>query len=81
MAIVVTSTNDDIIAIPAWLMKALNLRDGATVKATIEGQSLNLSPLSEFLALRGVLRDDDAFEDAIDSLSGQWDTWTQNLSA
>ena len=81
MAIVITSANDDIIAMPAWLMKALNLHDGATVKATIEGQSLNLSPLNEFLALRGVLRDDDPFEEAINSLNGQWDEWTQNLSA
>ena len=40
MTIVVTSSNDNTIAIPAWLMKALNLHDGTAVKATIDGQTL-----------------------------------------
>jgi len=30
------------------------------VKATIEGQLLSLSPIAEFLALRGLFRDDDS---------------------
>lgn len=80
MTIVVRSTNDDVISIPAWLLKALNLREGSAVKATIDGQSLNISPIAEFLALRGVYSDDASFEQAIQSLDGQWESWTKELS-
>ncbi|HRW07416.1 MAG TPA: hypothetical protein P5121_20065 [Caldilineaceae bacterium] len=80
MTIVVTSSNDNTIAIPAWLMKALNLHDGTAVKATIDGQTLNLSPLAEFLALRGVFSDDDTFEQAIHSLDQQWESWSNEHS-
>ena len=60
MTLIVTSSSDDTIAIPVWLMKALNLRDGTSVKATIEGQLLSLSPIAEFLAPRGLFHDDDS---------------------
>ncbi|MEZ4708557.1 MAG: hypothetical protein R3A44_15215 [Caldilineaceae bacterium] len=81
MTLIVTSTADDTISIPAWLMKALNLTDGTAVKATVEGQTLSLSPIAQFLSLRGILQDDDTFEDAINSLDAQWQAWTTDLSA
>lgn len=81
MTLIVTSTTDDTISIPVWLMKALNLTDGTTVKATVEGQTLRLSPIAKFLSLRGILQDDETFEDAINSLDAQWQLWTTDLSA
>lgn len=48
MTIVITSSNDNTIAIPAWLMQELNLQDGAAVKATVDGKTLSVSPLAEF---------------------------------
>ena len=81
MTLIVRSTAEDTISIPDWLMKALNLVDGTTVKATVDGQTLNLSPIAKFLALRGILKDDDVFEEAINSLDEQWQTWTADLSA
>lgn len=80
MTLIVTSTSEDTISIPAWMMRALNLSEGATVKATVDGQTLNLSPIAEFLSLRGVLEDDSAFEDAIKLLNEQWQTWTTDNS-
>ena len=81
MTLIVTSTTEDTISIPTWLMKSLNLTDGAAVKATVDGQTLNLSPIAQFLALRGILQDDDSFEEAINSLDAQWQSWTTDLSA
>ena len=34
---------------------------------------MNLSPLDAFLALRGLLRDDEEFEQAMAWLNGQWE--------
>ena len=81
MTLIVTSTTDDTISIPAWLMKALNLTDGTTVNATVEGQTLSLSPIAKFLSLRGIFQDDDTFEEAINSLDEQGQSWTTDLSA
>ena len=80
MTLIVTSTTDDTISIPTWLMKALDLTDGTTVKATVDGQTLSLSPIVEFLSLRGIYQDDSSFEEAIHVLDEQWQTWTTNLS-
>ncbi len=81
LTLIVTSTSDDTISMPAWLLRSLNLADGTAVKATVDGQSISLSPIAEFLSLRGILHDDDAFEEAINSLDDQWDSWTTKLSA
>lgn len=42
----------------------------------IDGQTLPLTPLEQFLALRGTLRDDPAFDQAMDYLDQAWQSWT-----
>ena len=81
MTVIVTNSTEDVISIPEWLMKALNLDDGTSVRATVDGQTLSLSPVAEFLALRGVYSSDKQFEGAVDSIQQQWDTWTTDISA
>jgi antitoxin component of MazEF toxin-antitoxin module len=76
MTLVVKSSNEDVIALPAWLMKMLNLQEGDQIKTVVEGQTLRLARLDQFLALRGVLRDDDAFDEAMELLEKGWQSWT-----
>ncbi len=76
MTLIVQSANEDTISLPAWLMKLLNLHEGDEIKTIIEGQTLRLTPLDQFLALRGTLRDDDAFDAAIELINQGWQSWT-----
>ncbi len=76
MSVVVKSTSNDVIFLPAQLMKELNLSEGEEVKPIVEGQTLRLARLEKFLALRGALKDDDAFDDAVASLQQAWEKWT-----
>jgi antitoxin component of MazEF toxin-antitoxin module len=69
MTVIVKSTNEDVIALPFWLMKLLNLREGDKIKTVIEGQMVRLTPLDKFLSLRGALSDDKDFDAAIESLN------------
>ena len=57
----VKSSNEDTISLPAWLMTVLDLREGDEVKTTVRGRTLHLTPLDQFLALRGALREDESF--------------------
>jgi len=81
MTFVVKSTHDNTIALPAWLMNQLQLHDGEEVKTSIEGQTLRLTPLEQFLALRGALQEDEAFDQAMAYLDQAWQTWTLPPSA
>ena len=76
MTLVVKSSSEDIISLPAWLMKHLNLQEGDEIKTIIEGQTLRLASLDQFLALRGVLAEDKAFDAAIEFLDQAWQSWT-----
>lgn len=68
MTLVVQSSDEDTISLPAWLMKLLNLQEGDEIKTIIEGHTLRLASIDQFLALRGVLREDEAVVSAIESL-------------
>lgn len=81
MTIIVKSINDNTISLPGWLMKNLNLNDGEEVKTVIEGKTLRLSSLNQFIALRGALSEDDEFNTAIEFLNKAWDSWkTQDFA-
>jgi antitoxin component of MazEF toxin-antitoxin module len=80
MTLVVKSIQENTIMLPEWLMKRLDLSEGEEVKPSIEGQTLHLTPLDQFLALRGALREDDAFDEAMAYLDRAWQTWTQPTS-
>ena len=75
MTVIVKSTNEDVIALPIWLMKLLKLREGDKIKTVIEGQMVRLTPLDKFLSLRGALRDDKDFDAAMESLNQGWQSW------
>lgn len=81
MTIIVKSINDNTISLPGWLMKNLNLNDGEEVKTVIEGKTLRLSSLNQFIALRGALSEDDEFDTAIEFLNKAWDSWKTQDSA
>ncbi len=82
MTTVVKSLNENTISLPVWLMKNLNLNDGEEVKALIDGKTLRLSSLNQFIALRGILSDDDdGFDTAIEFLNKAWDSWKTQDSA
>lgn len=76
MTLIVQSSEEDVISLPAWLMKLLNLHEGDEIKTIIEGQSLKLTSLEQFLALRGVVQDDNDFDAAMEFLDQAWHTWT-----
>lgn len=81
MTITVKRSDEDTIFLPAWLLATLKLQDGNTVKAIVEGQSLRLARLDQFLALRGALADDQEFDRAMNSLDQMWMQWTMPNSA
>jgi hypothetical protein len=72
MTIIVRSSKQDEIAIPDRLMDQLDLQDGDEVKTIIEGNTLRLTPMKKFLALRGVLGDDEGFDEALHTLDKAW---------
>jgi antitoxin component of MazEF toxin-antitoxin module len=77
MTVIVRSSKQDEIVMPDHLMLKLNLHDGDEVKTIIEGNTLRLTPMKQFLALRGALKDDDGFDDALSILDKAWQSWTQ----
>jgi len=76
MTITVKRSDEDTIFLPAWLLAILKLQEGSAVKAVVEGQSLRLARLDEFLALRGALANDQEFDRAMNSLDQMWTQWT-----
>ena len=81
MTVIVKSSSEDIISLPARLMTLLNLQDGDEIKTIVEGQTLRLASLDHFLALRGTLDDDEGFDSAIEFLNQAWQSWTIPNSA
>ena len=81
MSLIVKSSSKDIISLPGWLMDTLDLHEGDEVKTTIEGQTLRITSLDHFLALRGTLEDDPDFDTAIEFLNNAWKEWTEPNSA
>jgi antitoxin component of MazEF toxin-antitoxin module len=77
MSMIVKSSGEDVISLPDWLMNILNLHEGDEIKTTIEGQTLRITPLDQFLALRGTLEDDQEFDTAIEFLNQAWQEWTE----
>ena len=75
MTLIVQSSSEDVISLPAWLMTVLNLHEGDEIKTIIEGQTLRITPLDQFLALRGALEDDQEFDTAIEYLNQAWQEW------
>lgn len=68
MTVTVKRSEEDTIFLPAWLMKILKLQDGSAVKAIVEGQSLRLARLDQFLALRGAFADDKDFDNVFSQI-------------
>ncbi len=81
MTIVVKSEDEDTISLPGKLLNKLRLREGDEVKAVLDGQTLRVSRLDDFLSLRGVLADDASFDEALDTLDQAWRSWPISLSA
>ncbi len=75
MTLVVQSSSEDVISLPSWLMDILNLREGDEIKTVVDGQTLRITPLEQFLALRGALKDDPEFDAAIKQLNQGWQEW------
>lgn len=76
MTLIVQSSSEDVISLPAWLMNILNLHEGDEIKTIIEGQTLRITPLDQFLALRGALENDQEFDTALEFLNQAWQEWT-----
>ena len=75
MTLIVQSSSEDVISLPAWLMNVLNLHEGDEIKTVIDGQTLQITPLDQFLALRGALENDQEFDTAIEFLNQSWQEW------
>jgi hypothetical protein len=75
MTFVVKSSEEDVIALPEHLLALLDPHEGDEIKMVVEGKSLRLTPLEQFLALKDVLGDDDAFDAAIETINRGWQTW------
>lgn len=75
MTLVVKSTDQSVIAIPADLLKQLNLQEGDEVKAVIDNGALRLKKINAFLRLRGALANNKEFEEAIEHLEQAWRSW------
>lgn len=81
MTIVIRSTDEDTIYLPSSILKSLRLQDGDEVKAVLEGDTLRLSKIEDFLGLRGVLASDTEFDLALDILDKNWQAWKLSTSA
>ena len=75
MTLIVQSSSEDVICLPSWLMNVLNLHEGDEIKTVIDGQTLRITPLDQFLALRGALENDQEFDTAIEFLNQVWQEW------
>ena len=76
MTIVIKSSDEKHISIPASLMAQLNLREGEEVKAVVDGNTLRLERIDKLLKLRGVLANNPAFDQAMEYLERAWKAWT-----
>jgi hypothetical protein len=81
MAIIIQSRDEETISLPVWLMQMLEVQEGDEVRAIMDGNTLQLTPLEKFLNLRGIWADDDGFSEAIELLEQAWPQWTPLESA
>lgn len=81
MTLTVRGCDTDAIVIPHRLMEQLQLREGEEVTPVIEGNTLRLSRVGDFLALRGALAEDEDFDRAIQLVKQEWQSWTSSASA
>ncbi len=81
MATIIQSQDEETISLPVWLMQMLEVQEGDEVRAIMNGNTLQLTPLEKFLNLRGIWADDDGFSEAIKSLEEAWPQWTPLESA
>lgn len=81
MAIIIQSRDEETISLPVWLMQMLEVQEGDEVRAIMDGNTLQLTPLEKFLSLRGIWADDDGFSEAIELLEQAWPQWTPLESA
>ena len=68
MTVIVRRATADAITLPRRLMHALKLREGDEVKAIVDGETLRLAHLDQFLSLRGALANDEGFDEALRTL-------------
>lgn len=80
MATIVQSVDENTIALPARLMELLQVQEGDEIKTTVSGNTLQLTPLEKFLALRGVWEGDSGVDEAIEILEQAWTQWTPPAS-
>ncbi len=66
------SSTEDTISLPAGLMNLLGLHEGDEIKAIVEGQTLRPASLDQFLALRGALQNNEAFDKALEFIDRAW---------
>ena len=81
MATIIQSQDEETISLPVWLMQMLDVQEGDEVRAIMNGNTLQLTPLEKFLNLRGIWADDNGFSEAIKSLEEAWPQWTPLESA
>lgn len=81
MTLIAKSTNEDVISLPAKLMQKLGLQEGDEIKTVIDGSTLRIAPLERFLALRGVLADDNGFSAGLEMAEQAWIEWQNENSA
>lgn len=75
MTLTVKESDVDTIALPARLLETLRLSDGDQVTPSAAAGTLRLTRVDRFLALRGVLAEDDAFDQAMEGLDREWQVW------
>ena len=76
MSMIVKSSGEDTIFLPARLMTELNLHEGDEVKTIVEGETLRLARLDKFLGLRGAFANDESFDRAMERIDQAWKSWT-----
>lgn len=81
MTIIVKSQDENVITLPSRLLEGLHWPEGSEIKVIMDGQVLRLAPLDQFLALRGSLREDESFDEAMQLLNESWQSWTVATSA
>ena len=76
MKLVVRGSLEESLQLPARLMEQWNLADGQEVQVQFDQGVLAVAPLKAFLALKGRLAEDEAFDAALQTLEHGWQAWT-----
>jgi len=81
MTIIIVGSDAKHIALPADIMLALDLHEGDEVSAIVQGDAIRVSRVDKFLALRGSLANDEAFDQSMQALEQEWQAWANPTSA